>query len=356
MMGFRLHDPLWLAALVPVLLALLLEARAKRRNVVSFSSLAELNDLPVTLAQRLKRLLPLLRITALLLIVISLARPQQGREEFRVRTEGIAIQLVIDRSGSMAALDFQGESDRINRLDAVKQVLERFVQGADELAGRPDDQIGLVVFGGYAESRCPLTLDHGALLRILEQVEIPGEGLSSQQRATAERFIEGEAATAIGDALALGVHRLSRTSHESKVLILLSDGENNAGVIHPDQAAELAAAEGIKVYTIGIGSTGMAPFPVEDFTGRVFLRRQAVVLDEVTLRRIADATGGEYFNARDTRALENVYQRIDELEKTETEGVIYTDYRELFELFLLPGVALLLLEILLASTRFRTLP
>ena len=356
MSGFRFHDPLWLAALVLVVLAMLWSARVKRRHVVLFSSLEGLRSLPVTLAQRLKRLLPVLRFVGLMLLVVALARPQEGREEFRVRTEGIAMQLVIDRSGSMAALDFQEDGERVNRLTAVKSVIRQFVEGVGDLAGRPDDQIGLVVFGGYAESRCPLTLDHAALLKTLDRVQIPGEGLTPQQRDMSERYIRDDAATAIGDALALGVRRLQQAPHQSRILVLLSDGASNAGVLEPMRAAELAKAENVKVYSIGIGSTGMAPFPVRNSFGRIELHPQAVVLDEVTLRRIADLTGGRYFNARDAETLRDVYEEIDRLEKTESEGVVYTDYRELFEWALLPAMALLFLELLLAATRFRTLP
>ncbi|MFH0946748.1 MAG: VWA domain-containing protein [Planctomycetota bacterium] len=356
MSGFRFHDPLWLSALALVLLAMFWSARVSRRHVVLFSSLEGLKSLPVTLAQRLKRLLPLLRLFGLTLIVVALARPQQGREEFRVRTEGIAIQLVIDRSGSMAALDFQEDGERVNRLAAVKSVIRQFVEGVGDLEGRPDDQIGLVVFGGYAESRCPLTLDHAALLKTLDRVESPGEGLTPQQRDMVDRYIRDEAATAIGDALALGVRRLQQAPHKSRILILLSDGASNAGVLDPMQAAELAKAEDVKVYTIGIGTTGMAPFPVRSVFGRIELHPQAVMLDEVTLSRIADLTGGRYFNARDAESLQDVYEAIDRLEKTEAEGVVYTDYRELFEWALLPGMAFLFLELLLSATRFRTLP
>ena len=356
MSGFRFHDPLWLAALIPVVLALFWSARMRRRRYLLFSSLEGLKSLPVTLAQRLKRLLPWLRLLGLALIVLALARPQEGREEFRVRTEGIAIQLVIDRSGSMAALDFQEDGERVNRLTAVKSVIRRFVEGAGDLEGRPDDQLGLVVFGGYAESRCPLTLDHGALLKVLERVQIPGEGLNAKQRNLAEHYLAEEAATAIGDALALGGRRLQEAPQKSRVLILLSDGVSNAGVLTPMQAAELARTERVKVYTIGIGSSGMAPFAMEDTFGRVFLRPQAVTLDETTLRQIAEVTGGRYFNARDVETLRQVYEQIDQLEKTETEGVVYTDYRELFEWALLPAMAFLLLELLLSATRFLTLP
>ncbi|MBI4878975.1 MAG: VWA domain-containing protein [Planctomycetes bacterium] len=356
MSGLRLHDPLWLAALLPALAVLFWSGRRERRAVLLYSSLDAFRNLPVTLAQRAKRLLPLLRLLGLLLVACALARPQEGREEFRVRSAGICIQLLVDRSGSMDALDFREDGQPVNRLHAVKRVIRDFVAGAGDLPGRPDDQIGLVVFGGYAESRCPLTLDHDALLAILERVEIPGAGLSDQERALAERVIEGEAATAIGDALALGVSRLRGANAKSRVIVLLSDGESNAGALDPLAAAELALAEGVKVYTIGIGSTGIAPFQRFDHLGRAHLVPDHVRLDERTLARIAELTEGRYFNARDSEALVRVYEEIDRLEKSETEGVLYTDYRELFEYLLLPGAGLLLLELLLCATRFLTLP
>ncbi len=356
MSGLRLHDPLWLAALLPALAVLWWSGRRERRAALLYSSLAPFRDLPVTFLQRCKRVLPGVRLLGVLLIAGALARPQQGREEFRVHHEGICIELVVDRSGSMEALDFREEGRPVDRLHAVKRVIRDFVDGAGDLPGRPDDQIGLVVFGGYAESRCPLTLDHEALLGVLERVEIPGAGLSDRERALAERVIEGEAATAIGDALALGVSRLQDASARSRVIILLSDGESNAGALEPLAAAELARAEGVKVHTIGIGSTGIAPFRRFDHLGREHLVPDQVRLDERTLAKIAELTEGRYFNARDAETLLRVYEEIDRLEKSETEGVLYTDYRELFEYLLLPGAGLLLLELLLRATRFLTLP
>ncbi len=359
MNALRLHDPLWLAALVPVVLAFAWSVRARRRRAILFSSLADVKGLPKGLAARAKPLLDVVRLLALVLVVVALARPQRGLEQFRVRTEGIAIGLVIDRSGSMEALDFvDSDGQRINRLAAVKEVVGRFVEGEDgsPLGGRPDDKIGLVVFGGYPEARCPLTLDHDALLSILDEVRIPGEGLTHAERRQRERFLEDEAATAIGDALARGVLLLENAEAESRVLILLSDGEQNAGVLAPLTAAELAASAGIKVYTIGIGSTGLAPFRQVDQFGRAILRQQQVILDEETLRAIAEKTGGAYFNARSTEALERVYDAIDALEKTEVESLVYTDYKELFPLLLWPGIVLLVLEALLRATRFRSLP
>lgn len=359
MNGLRLHDPLWLAALVPVLLVYLWTVRRRGRSVVLFSSLADLKGIPATWATRAKPLLGVARLVALTLIVVALARPQQGLEQFRVRTEGIAIGLVIDRSGSMDALDFVDDrGGRINRLTAVKRVVRRFVDGeaGTPLEGRLDDKIGLVVFGGYPEARCPLTLDHDAMLGILDEVKIPGEGLTEEERRARARFLEDEGSTAIGDALARGVLLVKDAEAKSRVLILLSDGEQNAGLLTPDVAAELAAEEGVKVYTIGIGSTGLAPFRMVDQFGRAVLRQQQVTLDERSLRAIAKTTGGAYFNARNTAALDAVYDQIDALEKTEIESLIYTDYKELFPFVLWPGIVLLLLEVLLGATRFRSLP
>ncbi len=292
----------------------------------------------------------------LVLVVVALARPQQGREEFRVRAEGIAIQMCIDRSGSMQAMDFQLDGEPVDRLQAVKQVFRDFVTGRGELPGRPDDLIGLVAFGGFADGKCPLTLDHGALLEVLESVEIPKPVYDSHDRVVNARLLEEEMKTAIGDAVALAVDRLKDAKAKSKVIILLSDGEQTAGVVDPPEAAETAKAFGIKIYTIGIGSTGWAPFPDQDAFGRTVFRRQPVRLDEETLTMLAETTGGRYFNARNTDALKNVYAEIDELEKTLSEGRLYTEYRELYQYAMFPGLGLILLEILLASTRFRSLP
>ncbi len=359
MNGFSFHDPLWLSGGVVVALVAFLAARRSRRGAITFSSLADLRGLPVTFAQRMKRLLPLMRVTGLLLVVVALARPRQGLEEFRVRTEGIAIELAIDRSGSMRALDFRDEGEPVDRLHVVKRVVRDFVEGqagSSELGGRKDDKIGLVVFSGYAEGRCPLTLDHDTLLKILDDVKLPFEGMSDSQAHVVQRYLEDEGSTAIGDALARAVAGLDGSDAKSRVVILLSDGESNAGLLSPRDAAELAKAKGIKVYTIGIGSTGVAPVLDRDMFGREVLKRMNVRLDDRTLREIAEVTGGAYFNARDTEALEAVYGKIDELEKSETEGLVYTDYRELFGYVLVPGILLLLLELVLRSTRFLSLP
>jgi Ca-activated chloride channel family protein len=356
MTEFRLQDPLWLLLWLPLVLVALLVIRRGRRTSMLYSSVRLLKTLPVTLMQRIRRLLPWVRFLGLALAVFSLARPQRGLREFRVQTEGIAIQMCLDRSGSMQALDFQIDDRPVNRLEAVKQVFRDFVGGGGRLPGRPDDLIGLITFGGFAEAKSPLTLDHGALLEVLQSVEIPQPIRDSQGRVINARFLQEEMATAIGDAVATAVDRLRDAKAKSKVIILLSDGENTAGVISPEEAAEAAKSFGIKVYAIGVGSTGRAPFPEEDSFGRVILTSQFVRLDEQTLKMLADTTGGQYFNARDTRALEDVYAQIDQLEKTETEGRLYTEYVELYPWFLIPGLGLVILEIILSATRFRSLP
>jgi len=354
--GFRFQDPLWMLLLVPLVALGLLAIRRQRRVAVLYSDVSLLSGLPVTMALRTKRLLPWVRLLGLALVVLALARPQHGREEFRIRTEGIAIQMCIDRSGSMQAMDFQLDGRQVNRLAAVKRVFRDFVVGKGKLPGRPDDLIGLIAFGGYAEGKCPLTLDHGALLDVLDTVEIPEPVLDARGRIVNRSLLEEELKTAIGDAVALAVDRLKDVKAKSKVIVLLSDGEQTAGVIDPPEAAETAKTFGIKIYSIGIGSTGWAPFPTEDLFGRKVLSRQPVRLDEATLKMLAETTGGRYFNARDTQALENVYAEIDRLEKSLSEGRLYTEYRELYQYAMFPGLGLILLEILLVSTRFRSLP
>ncbi|MEO2033913.1 MAG: VWA domain-containing protein [Planctomycetaceae bacterium] len=356
MNAFRFHEPLALLLLLPVLAVGWWSLRRDHRSAVTYSSVALLRNLPVTMAQRFRRLLPWLRITGTLMIVVAVARPQFGREEFRVRTEGIAIEMCIDRSGSMQAMDFPVEGERVSRLDAVKYVFRRFVAGEGEFGGRPDDIIGLVAFGGFADAKCPPTLDHGTLLEILETVEIPEPIYDRQGRIINERLLQEEQSTAIGDAIAVAVDRLKEVEAKSKVIVLLSDGENTAGVNTPSDAAEAAKAFGIRIYAIGVGSNGTAPFPSVDLFGRQVLRPQQVRLDEAALKELAKTTDGHYFNAQNTESLAEVYEEIDRLEKTETEGQIYTDYGEYFQTLLLPGIACVLLELILTATRFRSLP
>jgi Ca-activated chloride channel family protein len=355
--GLRLADPAWLLAWLVIPLLAILERRRRAASTVAISSASLLRDLPRSFASRLAPLLPWLRNGGLALLVLALARPQAGRSEFRVRSEGLAIQLALDRSGSMAAYDFRDEEgEPINRLTAVKDVVRAFVAGEGGLAGRRDDLVGVVAFGGFAEQRCPLTLDHGVVLDVLAGVELPGEGLSPQEREALRDVLDEEGGTAIGDALATCVAGLAGSAAKSRIAILLSDGENTMGAVDPQDAAKLAAEKGIKVYTIGIGSNGMAPYRMRDRFGEVVIVPRPVVLDEDLLRAIAETTGGAYFNARDAKALEHVYAAIDALEKSGIESLVYTEYDDLFESPFAIGVALLVLEMLLGATALRRSP
>ena len=210
--------------------------------------------------------------------------------------------------------------------------------------------------GGFATALCPPTLDHGALLEVLQSVEISKPIRDDKGKVINERLLVEERKTAIGDALALAVDRLKDLDSESKVIVLLSDGENTAGIISPEDAADAAAQFEIKIYAIGVGTTGMAPYPAIDVFGRSVLQPQPVRLDEATLKLLAEKTGGQYFNAQDTEALQRVYAEIDLLEKTEVEGRLYTEYREVFGFPMVSGVLCVLACIILDATWLRSLP
>lgn len=336
----ELRDPL---LLVFALLAPLVYVLASRLpSVVTVSTLSHMDGAPRSLRERLARLPALLLAAATVLLAVALAGPRTGDTSTHVHREGIAIVMAVDRSGSMNARDFVAGDASVSRLDAVKQVFHEFVEGGDGGKGRPDDLIGLVVFGTYADGVCPLTLDHANLLAILDDVKIATEAT--------------EAATALGEGLGLAVERLREHKAKSKVVILLTDGVSNAGEIDPLQAAKLAADNGIKVYTIAAGTRGLAPIPVQGADGREYLRRVYVEMDEETMRRIADATGGRYFHARNADGLAEVYREIDRLERTEITEVRYLQYREHFPLLVEASMGLLLLAALASATFLRRLP
>lgn len=321
------HNPWFLTLLLLVPYAAWRLWRANQVTSINYSSAAVDWAVRPTLRQRLLWLPPAMTLVAILLMVLSLARPRHGREQTMVSTNGVAIELVVDRSGSMQALDFKIDGKNVDRLTAIKNVAGRFVMGSDAsggraaLEGRVSDLIGLVTFAGYADAITPLTLDHTFLVSQLQRAEIV--------------TTRGEDGTAIGDAISLAVDKLnnldSRQADEikSKVVILLTDGENTAGEIDPKAAAELAKTLGVKVYTIGVGTRGVAPFPVRRFDGRIVIRDEQVNIDEVTLNEIADTTGGKYFRATDTASLEAIYNEINQLETTEVEARQFVDYREL---------------------------
>lgn len=353
---FRFQNPYYFLLLIPlVFLVIQYEFRRKPLTLL-FSNTAMLRMLPYTFTQYLAPFVPYLLYLGILMWIMALARPQFGREDHRVRSEGIAMAVCLDRSGSMAAVDFTLNQQPAHRLDVVKQTLRDFIQGKGSLSGRTDDMIGLLAFGGYVDVSCPLTFDHTTLLEILDQIQLPEEMIQESNQQEERRFLMEESATAIGDALAMAVDRLKESEAKSKVILFLSDGEQTFGVLSPKEGAELAQTFGIKIYTIGIGSNGEAPYVVTDMFGSRRTVMQPVSMDELTLTNIAESTGGKYFNARNTKALEEVYAEIDQLEKTTLEGRVYTQYTELFPYPILFGIGLLGVYAVCICTRFRRLP
>lgn len=311
---------------------------------LTYSSLTLLDQTPRSWRQRLAWLPAGMLALAVASLIVALARPQTPQGEQRIRAEGIAIMMVVDLSSSMDARDMDETNRGINRLDAVKSVFREFVTGTDRTAGqgRPDDQIGIVTFARYADSLCPLTLDHGNLLNILKDLSIVSE--------------EDEDGTAVGDGLGMAVERLRQSKAKSRVAILLTDGVNNVGVIDPLKAADLARQQDIKVYCIGAGTRGVAPVPVVDFFGRATFVARPVQIDEDSLRKIAETTGGKYFRAVDQEALAEIYQEIDRLERTEIAEERLEQYDEHFAPFVGIGLSLLGSAFLLSGSLFRRLP
>lgn len=328
------HDPLALILIGIIPPLIYFYFRRRETSQVVFPSLHALKKLKPSFFQRYRYVLIVLRSSAIALLVIALARPQYGNEQTKVKTEGIDIVLAVDVSGSMLAEDFEIGGRRYNRLYVIKQVVKDFIQK------RTSDRLGLVVFAGRAYTQCPMTLDYGMLLQFLEKVEI---GMV-------------EDGTAIGSGLGSSVDRLKNTKAKSKVVILLTDGRNNAGEIDPFTAAEIAKTLGIKVYTIGAGTKGLAPFPAIDLFGNTVMRQVKIDIDDDALREIAKITDGKYYRATDTESLKEIYRQIDKLEKTESEVTQYTEYSELFHYFLLPAFGLLLFELGLTKTKLRKIP
>ena len=322
---------LWIPILMIPLLYLYVARRSKgsiRYSTLSF--LKELSQGPTGW----RHLLILLRAVAFIFLIIALMRPREGVEKTRVHTAGVDIVLALDVSGSMAAEDFSIGGRRQNRLHVVKEVVREFIQN------RKNDRIGIVVFGERAYTLCPLTLDQGILLQFLDRAQIG--------------FVED--GTAIGDGVTTALNRIRMTKAKSKIIILLTDGVQNAGKIDPKTSAEVARAIGVKIYTIGVGSKGPVPFPIKDAIGRTFYQLMEIDLDEELLQTVAQTTGGLYFRATDTEALEAIYHRIDALEKTKIESNVYVQYRERFSSFVMTGVVLILFEVVLGQTFLRTLP
>ena len=328
---FRLYNPLWLVLLlvVPVAVYFLFYRHNLKNSSLRYSDLSWFH-LVKKPAFNKRNLLTILRLLALTILIIALARPQSGSTSRDVESEGIDIMLALDISGSMQAEDFKP----YNRLYAAKQVIRDFIKG------RTSDRVGLVIFAKEAVTQCPLTTDYSVLETFLNQVEIG----------------QIEDGTAIGLGLATSVNRLRYTPGKSKIIILLTDGNNNAGEIEPLTAADLASILGIKIYTIGAGRPGESFFNARDpVTGQRVVYRLPE-LDESILRQIASLTKGEYFRATDEKALAQIYKQIDEMEKTRVKVKEYTQYAELFPYFLWMGLGLVMMETALGNTLLKRIP
>jgi Ca-activated chloride channel family protein len=307
------------------------------RSTLRYSLVGVLAALPPAPTVRLRLWVQALRLGAVTLMVLAVLRPQTQRGRTEVTASGIDIILAIDASLSMKALDLDTDQpipQRRNRLEVVKDVVGAFV------ARRESDLMGLVVFGAEAYTQCPLTLDHGVVQTFLQGIT-PGMAGDS---------------TAIGDGIGAAVNRLRRSEAKSKIIILLTDGSNNAGTLTPKQAAEAARALGLKVYTIGAGGRGPAPFIVDGPFGGKSVTYGAADIDEPTLQEIAQITGAAYFRAEDNTALETIYDRIDRLEKSPVKSPRYLETHELFAWLLIPALILLVIEVVLLATRLSKIP
>ena len=326
--GFAYPWVLWLLLLIPVLAFVYWKRRRQMVTEVTFSSVLPFDHIPGSLREKLRDIPVGLRMLALALFLVALARPQSISNKENVSTEGIDIVLLIDISGSMLAEDFTP-----NRMQAAKMVAEEFIDG------RSSDRIGLVIFSAESFTQCPLTTDYPVLKTLLKEVK---SGMIAD-------------GTAIGLALANGVNRLKDSKAKSRVMILLTDGVNNRGEIDPITAAKIAATYGIRVYTVGVGAQGEAPYPVETPFG-IQRRLIPVDLDEKTLTGVADMTGGKYYRATDNKKLKAIYKEIDQLERTRIEVTAYKRYSEKYYTWLLLGLVALLFEVGLSSTLLRKIP
>ena len=328
---FRFEDP-WLLLILLSLPILILRERTIA-SVINYSSLASLKAVSQH-HSKIKAMVPIvLRFIAITLFIIAFARPQEGHKRTEILSQGVDIVLAIDTSGSMQALDFKKNETQVTRLSVVKDVVAEFVKN------REMDRIGMVVFGANAFTQCPLTLDQNILLSFLDKLKI---GMAGD-------------ATAIGSAIGISARRLKDLKSKSKVIILLTDGRNNSGAISPLQAAEIAKSLGIKVYTIGVGKRGKAPFLVDSIFGKRLIYRN-VDIDEEVLNKISKMTDAKYFRATDLKSLKDIYKQIDLLEKSEVKSIDHSEHKELFHYFLIPGLILLLTEIVFSNSFLRRLP
>lgn len=331
-MRFLQPEWFWLLALLPIVI--LWRGRRGPVAAIEYSDVSLAREVARSSRSRLGLLVWMLPILACALMIVGLARPQRAHSRTEVTANGIDIVLGLDVSGSMQALDFQIDRQRVNRIEVVKSVVSRFI---DE---RPDDRIGLIAFAGAPYLVSPITLDHDWLQQNLERVTVGA----------------ADDGTAIGSAIAASVNRLRLTPAKSKVVILLTDGVNNTGKISPLAAAEAARAMGVKIYTVGVGVRGNASIPIRDVAGNMRLITVKSDVDEKTLQAVADETGGKFYRATDTDSLEKIYEQINRFEKTAQTVQKFERTEELYPWALIPSLAILGLSLILQQTWLRRLP
>jgi len=331
---FRFASPYFLMMVAAVPGAIWFQRRRQMHPVMGLPVLSSVRGIKRSALLSLKWIMPALKYTVLCLAVVALARPQSGTRQTSVLTEGVNIILAVDVSESMAALDFRQAGKVINRLEAVKAVINDFI------SKRSGDRIGMVVFGTHAYTQLPLTSDYNTISTVLTRLEIGAAGPN----------------TAIGDAIGISLKRLEDIKSKSNIIILLTDGQSNSGELSPAAATEIAVQKGVKIYTVGVGSKGQAPFLIRHpLLGERYVYQQ-VDFDEDTLINIAQKTKGVYFRADDTRSLQQIYDTIDRLEKTKVKVKTYDEYRELYLYFLFPAFFLLVIQVILSNTRFLRVP
>jgi len=331
-------QPIFLLLLPVVLFLVWAHVRRRKKLAIKYPIVDDLVKVKksnvVTLSQIIGYLPTTLRVLTVACLVLVMARPQSGRGERKQQTEGLDIMLAVNTSGSMRALDFSLNNETTDRLEAVKYVIKKFV------SERPDDRIGLVVFGEEAFTHAPLTLDHMVLNTFIDQIKIGMAGDS----------------TALGDALATAVNRVKDIDAKSKIVILLTDGSQTSGSIDVKLAAKAAASVGVKVYTIGVGKEGKVPYLVQDPWGRQRTVYQESDLDEDTLKEVAEITHAKFFRAYDTDSLERIYKTIDNLEKTKLAVPEFHSFNDEFGWLIILALLFLGSELLIGITRFRSLP
>ena len=360
---FQNPEAFWLLVFVPVLIALYVYRQRKRKSTIKFPALSIAKRAVPSRRVRLRHIVPALRLAALCCFVVALARPQNAMEVEYTNTDGVDIMLALDVSGSMGTLDMLTRAEQaklgvmnaeriLNSGEYWKYSRMGYAQGviADFIQKRHSDRIGLSAFGSRAVTQCPLTLDYGSLLEILKATD----------ELAKDSIIAGH--TAIGDGLMNALARLQKSEAKSKVVVLLTDGRDNASVISPVRAADVAQSLGVKVYTVGVGKRRgkILAFQQNPWTGEISWGERDITpeeeVDESTLKEVAAKTGGKFYRAENKEQLEEIYSEIDQLEKTEIETVAYARYAEKFYPWLLAGALLILLELLLANTRFVRIP